>query len=260
LKHAELAQLLLGDDPSAIIAALKTAISGGAAFADLGRSLCYAAALRIARFGTANEHGDWETAHHVFTYCNAVHQGLKRIGSDPDLAADSVESVRAVLHGAIAIYLTRYLNVPPARLPGEGDDRLKDMPSTVEEIRAALLDAFDRQHRVDEAAHLVARHLTLGHPPELIIATLAHALLREDAGFHAYQIFEAGVGQFREWADPEPRRHILIAMARYLAAHSPTERAWLQTADIAGRLSRGDQLHENAYRVEPLAPDDPATT
>ena len=246
LKHAELAQLLLGDDPSAIIVALKTAISDGADFADLGRSLCYAAALRIARFGTANEHGDWETAHHVFTYCNAVHQGLKRIRSDPDLAAESVESVRAVLHGAMAIYLIRYLNVPPARLPGEGDDRSKDLPSTVKEIHAALLDAFDRQHRVDEAARLVARHLTLGHPAESIIATLAHALLREDAGFHSYQIFEAGVRQFHEWADPEPRRHILIAVARYLAAHAPTERAWLQTADIARRLSRGDQLHENA--------------
>ena len=91
MKHAELSWLLLGDDPSAIILALETAISDGADFADLGRSLCYAAALRIAQFGTANEHGDWETAHHVFTYCNAVHQGLKRIGSDPDLAAESVE-------------------------------------------------------------------------------------------------------------------------------------------------------------------------
>ena len=205
----------------------------GPHFADLGRSLSYAAALRVARFGTANEHGDWETAHHVFTYCNAVHQGLKRIGSDPDLAAEFVEAVRAILHGAMAIYLIRYLNVPPARLPGEGDDRLNDLPSTVEEIRAALLDAFDRQHRVDDAARLVARHLTLGYPAELIIATLAHALLREDAGFHAYQIFEAGVRQFHEWADPEPKRHIMIAVARYLAAHSPTERAWLQTADIA---------------------------
>jgi nitrite reductase/ring-hydroxylating ferredoxin subunit len=246
LKHAELAHHLLGDDPSAIVIALKTAISDGADFADLGRSLFYAAALRIARFGTANEHGDWETAHHVFTYCNAVHQGLKRIGSAADLVAKSMESVRAVFHGAMAIYLIRYLNVPPARLPGEGDDRLKELPSTVEEIRAALLDAFDRQHRVDEAAQLVARHLALGHPPESIIATLAHALLREDAGFHAYQILEAGVRQFHEWADPEPKRHILIAVARYLAAHSPTERAWLQTADIARRLSRGDQLHENA--------------
>jgi hypothetical protein len=246
LKHSELAQLLLGDDPGAIIAALKTAISGGAAFADLGRSLSYAAALRIARFGLANEHADWETAHHVFTYCNAVHQGLKRIGSDPDLAADSVEATRAILHGACAIYLTRYLNVPPARLPGGGGEETKDAPSTVEEIRAALMDAFDRQHRVDEAGRLVARCVALGHPPDLTIGALAHALLREDAGFHAYQIFEAGVRQFHEWADPEPRRHILIAVARYLAAHSPTERALLQTADIAVRLSRGDQLHENA--------------
>ncbi len=90
--------------------------------------------MRIARFGLANEHGDWETAHHVFTYCNAVHQGLKRIGSDPALAADCVEAARAILHGAMAVYLTRYLNVPPARLPGDVDEPLKDGPSTVEDI------------------------------------------------------------------------------------------------------------------------------
>ena len=34
-----------------------------------------------ARFGNANEHADWETAHHVFTYANAVHQMLRRIGT-----------------------------------------------------------------------------------------------------------------------------------------------------------------------------------
>jgi hypothetical protein len=109
-----------------------------------------------------------------------------------------------------------------------------------------LLDAFDRQYQVEATARLVARHLTLGHPPELIISALARALLREDAGFHGYQILEAGVRQFSEWGNTEPGRHILIAVARYLAAHSPTERAWLQTADIAARLSRGDRLHENA--------------
>ena len=171
---------------------------------------------------------------------------LKRIGSDPDLGGHFVESVRANLHGATAIYVIRYLNVPPARLPGEGDERLEGLPSTVEEIRASLLDAFDRQHQVEATARLVARHLTLGHPPELIISALARALLREDAGFHAYQILEAGVRQFSEWCNTEPGRHILIAVARYLAAHSPTERASLQTADIAARLSRGDLLHENA--------------
>jgi hypothetical protein len=52
---------------------------------------------------------------------------------------------------------------------------------------------------VVSAARLVARHLILGRAPESLIATLAHALLREDAGFHAYQMLEAGVRQFREW-------------------------------------------------------------
>jgi hypothetical protein len=44
----------------------------------LGRALAYAAALRVARFGIANEHSDWGTAHHVVTYANAIHQSLKR--------------------------------------------------------------------------------------------------------------------------------------------------------------------------------------
>jgi nitrite reductase/ring-hydroxylating ferredoxin subunit len=244
--HAELASAVLGDNAGTILAAIAAAARAGASFDDLGRSISYAAALRVARFGTANEHGDWETAHHVFTYCNAVHQGLKRIGTDRELFTRCVEALRAVLHGAIAIYLVRYLNVPPARLPGEGEDALEDLPATAEGIRAALLDAFDRQHQVEAAARLVARHFALGHPPELIISALARVLLREDADFHACQMLEAGVRQFREWGDTPPGRHILIAVARYLAAHSPSERAWLQTADIAARLSRGDQLHENA--------------
>ena len=54
--------------------------------ADLGRSLAYGAALRVARFGNANEHADWETAHHVFTYANALCQMLERIGSLPRMA------------------------------------------------------------------------------------------------------------------------------------------------------------------------------
>jgi hypothetical protein len=33
-------------------------------------------------------------------------------------------------------------------------------------------------------------------------------------------------------------------VARYLAAHSPTERAVFQTADIAQRLLRGGELHQ----------------
>jgi hypothetical protein len=170
---------------------------------------------------------------------------LKRIGGEAMNSGDAVEATRGLLHGTMALHLARYLNVPPAALPGEDGDRLEDLPRAIEDIRVALLDAFDRQQQVDAAARLVARHLILGHPPEVLIATLAYALLREDAGFHAYQMLEAGVRQFREWGNVAGR-HILIAVARYLAAHSPTERAALQTADIARRLMRGGDLHQGA--------------
>jgi len=241
--HAMLSGSLLADDPAAIIDALTAAARAGASPPDLGRALAYAAALRVARFGTANEHADWETAHHVFTYANAVHQALKRIGSEPADSGDPVEAVRGLLHGAMALYLARYLNVPPASLPGERGDGLDDLPVAAEEILAALLDTFNRQQQIDAAVRLVARHLILGHSPEALIATLASALLREDAGFHAYQMLEAGVRQFSEWGNGDQGRHILIAATRYLAAHWPTERALLQTADIARRLMRGGELH-----------------
>jgi hypothetical protein len=242
--HAALARELLGDDPVRNVDALKAAIRAGAAPTDLSRSLAYAAALRVARFGNANEHGDWETAHHVFTYTNALDQMLRRVGT---ASSDShVSNVRGILHGAMALYLTRYLNVPPAHIPGEGGEQLDDLPADVQAIRAALFDTFDRQRQVDIAARLVARHLTLGYLPQTLIATLAHAMLREDAGFHAYQMVEAGVRQFTVWGDTDEGRHILTAVARYLAAHSPTERAALQTADIARRLMRGGELHQEA--------------
>ena len=96
-RHAELAHALLGEDASSVLAAVCAAAHDGASCEDLGRSLAYAAALRVARFGTANEHGDWETAHHVFTNANALHRMLERIGSS--IADGDVSAVRGVLHG-----------------------------------------------------------------------------------------------------------------------------------------------------------------
>jgi hypothetical protein len=242
--HALLAQTLLDSEPAVIVDALKAAIHAGATGSDLGRALAYAAALRIARFGISNEHGDWETAHHAFTYCNALHQAIKRIEAETDDPATPPEAVRGLFHGAMAVYLTRYLNVPPAALPGEDGDRLADLPAEPDTLLTQLLDSFDRQRQVDAAARLVARYLLLGHPPEPLIVTLTQALLREDAGFHAYQLLEAGVRQFQAWGDHDAGRHILVAVARYLAAHSPTERAAYQTAEIARRLLGGRVLHE----------------
>ena len=242
--HARLARQLLADDPAAIISALSDAIGAGATAIDLSRALAYAAALRVAWFGTANEHSDWETAHHAFTYCNGLHQLLKRIAAERVVEVESPDLLRGVIHGAMRLYLIRFLNVPPARLPGEAGDRLDDLPCDAEALREAFLQALDRQGSVRQAGRLIARYLMLGHPAELLMTTLARAVLREDADFHTYQMLEAGVRQYREWGDCDEGRHILIAVARYLAAHSPTERARLQTAMVARRLSLGQALHE----------------
>ena len=107
--HAALARDLLGDDPAGIVDAIKTAVSHGAR-QTLGRSLAYGAALRVARFGNANEHADCETAHHVFTYASALCQMLGRIVT---ATIDHLAAARGLLHGAMALYLARYLNVPP---------------------------------------------------------------------------------------------------------------------------------------------------
>jgi len=94
------------------------------------------------------------------SHTRTVHQALKRIGSG---ASEPVEAARGLLHGAMALYLARYLNVPPAALPGDDGEELDDLPHAAEEIHAALLDTFDRQQQIGAAARLVARHLTLGH-------------------------------------------------------------------------------------------------
>jgi len=154
------------------------------------------------------------------------------------------ELLRGVFHGAMQVYLIRFLSIPPARLPGEGDDQLDDLPRDGGELRDAFLNALDRQGAVKTAGRLVARYLILGHPVEPLVATLTRAVLREDAEFHTFQMLEAGVRQYRQWGESAAGRHILTAVARYIAAHSPTERAQLQTATVARRLSRGESVYE----------------
>ena len=239
-----LARHLLGDDPAAIVAALKTAIRDGATATDLSRATAYAAARRVALFGISNEHSDWDTALHCFTYSNAVHQLLTRITAEGPLEQERPELLRCVFHGAMQVYLIRFLNVPPARLPGEGDDKLDELPRDGAELGDAFLAALDRQGAVKTAARLITRYLMLGHPVEPLIATLARATLREDAEFHTYQMLEAGVQQYWQWRGSAAGRQILIAVARYIAAHSPTERAQMQTAVVARRLSRGEAIYE----------------
>src|SRR5262249_10611660 len=160
------------------------AVAEGAAPTDLSRALAYAAALRVAHFGTANEFSDWDTAHHVFTYCNALHQLLTRIANAQPGRPVGVELLRGVFHGAMRLYLIRFLNVPPARLPDDRDDALAALPHGAEDLLESFLAALDRQGEVTAAARLTARYLLLRHPADALLATLARSVLREDAGFH----------------------------------------------------------------------------
>ncbi|MEL6383091.1 MAG: Rieske (2Fe-2S) protein, partial [Cyanobacteria bacterium J06626_18] len=104
-----LVPILLSDDPQAIADALLESLRQGCTAEDLAGAVAYAAARRIAQFQTNNDFRDWDTAHHTFTFANAVHQGLKRVAS-PEL-------LRGVFDAAMGVYLDRFLNVPPARLP-----------------------------------------------------------------------------------------------------------------------------------------------
>lgn len=78
----------------------------------LADAVVEAAVRRVLRFGKANEISDWDTVHHTLTYANATAEAMRRVPS-PEL-------FRAVLDGAAAVYLDRFLNLPPARLPAQG--------------------------------------------------------------------------------------------------------------------------------------------
>ena len=224
-----LARAMLSESPSDIIEAINGAISSGASPEQLGSAVAYAAFLRMAHFHVSNEFGDWDTVHNTLTAANALHCALRR--------APSVELLRGVFDVAMSIYLDRFLNMPAQRIPETGHD-----PADGAALLAELGDLMNVRQQVEEVSHLVSRHLTGGADPDALMAALGHAMLAEDAGFHSFQIVDAGLGQYRERRGTESGRHMLIGMARYLAAHAPTSRAVGQTYQIALRLQRGEEI------------------
>ena len=79
-----------------------------------------------------------------------------------------------------------------------------------------------------------------------MLAALGHVLLREDRDFHTIQAIETAFRQYSLLADRQRGIHVLIAGARYLAAHAPTVRSQEQTFQIARRLSRSERLYEES--------------
>ena len=227
-----LTETLLGDNPLGTIDALKSAFQEGATLTELTQTLASAAALRIARFHTKNEFGDWIAVLHTYTYANALHQCAKR--------APSVEIARGIFHGAMAIYFDRWFNMPAARLP-QNRRETETLPTDADELLDGFVELLDTQAQADRGGMYIYRYLSLGHPREALLERLGHILLREDAEFHSFQMLEAAFQQADE-LDEARARIALVAAARYLAAHAPTARARRQTANLALRLHRGDDL------------------
>ncbi|MPZ97802.1 MAG: Rieske 2Fe-2S domain-containing protein [Dehalococcoidia bacterium] len=232
--HRELAETILDAEPDVSLRAMLDAARAGVPLVELAATVAYAAARRPVHFHVSNEFGDWDTIHHTFTYTNAVDQAMRR--------APSSELSRAIFDGAMSVYLERFLNVPKQPIP---------RPAAPPPERAQVLDAFDRQQQVDETAQLVADQLAGGRHSE-VLATLGHALLREDAGFHQFQIYEAAVCQYGNFAGRPEGDHVLIGAARFLTAHAPTVRSVEQTYDIAARLHRGEALYGEEEAAEPV--------
>ncbi|MEH1816737.1 MAG: Rieske (2Fe-2S) protein [Nostoc sp.] len=233
LQADELIPILLGEDPQAIADSLLNALKAGCTEEQLAGVVTYTAALRVARFHTNNDFGDWNSAHHPFTFANAVHQALRRV--------PTVELLRGVFDAAMSVYLNRFLNVPPARLPEP-----KDIGENPEQLLQQLPDLLNRQQQVNQTGQLVANYLYSGGSAERLMAKLGKLMLRENRDFHVIQEMEAAFRQYSFLGQTSAGIHILVAASRYLAAHSPTMRSQGQTYQIAERLHQGARLFEES--------------
>ncbi len=226
-----LADDILKDSPDEVTESLKQAILEGATPQQLGAAVAHAAFLRMARFHTSNEFRDWDTVHNTLTAANALHQALKR--------TPTPELLRGVFDVAISIYLDRFLNMPAQRLPEPSPS-----PLPRKDQLGRLLDLVNSRQQVEECAHAVSGYLAGAGSADSLMATMGNMMLREDSDFHSFQIVDAAFRQFQERQGTESGRHVMIGLARFLAAHSPTPRAEGQTYQIALRLHRGEDMHE----------------
>ncbi len=233
----ELVPTILTAEPEPMLEYLLAALRQGLPPAELAVHVCFAAVMRIAQFHTSNEIADWDTALHTFTFSNAVLQAYKR--------APTTNILRGVFDAAMSVYLDRFLNIPAARIP-LGQNGQMGAKANLQELGSVL----DHQYQVNQAADLVAQYAHQNGDVGPLRSRLGHYLLREDRDFHTIQCVEAAFAlhdelrngyQAQDWLKPDV---ILVAAARYLAAHAPTMRSQGQTYSIALRLHRGEHIFE----------------
>ena len=110
-------------------------------------------------------------------------------------AAPTPELARGVYHGALKVFLDRFLNVP-------------GRPSTRPPPRAAgartsgtWTACWDQQGMIDEAGAIVYGWLAPAGRGQAVLAALGSALLHEDAEFHWFQMYEAAARQSPAWPE-----------------------------------------------------------
>ena len=231
---AELRETILGDDPISLINQLLQALKDDVSPDLLAREVCYAAAMRLARFATSNEVTDWFNPQHTFIFCHGASKAIQR--------SPTPEVVRAIFQGAISVYMDRFLNVPAARLPSERN--LDGLAETADALLEKLLEQLDQRSNIDDTAAITATYIARGFPLKELVNTLTLATVREDLDFHTLQVLDAAVQQCAQWDDPQIVENIMVGVTRNLAAHCPTRRAGQQTARIAAKLQRGEVIYE----------------
>jgi nitrite reductase/ring-hydroxylating ferredoxin subunit len=226
---------LLGTDPRSILQRIVSVLAEGVTPASIARELSMAAAARLAHFPESNDVDDWFGPVHTFSFCNALHQVLSRGEVNPEIE-------RGLLHGAVSIYVDRFLNIPSAKLPD--GPALESLPSAADTLLTAILETLDQKKGWSAVPGLVVRYLRLGHPESALIDTLTFATVREDLDFHKLQVLEGAVTQAELWPPGSPERELLyIGGARYLTAYCPTRRSSSQSVGVALRLHRGEDIH-----------------
>ena len=120
--------------------------------------------------------------------------------------------LRGVFHGAMRVYLDRFLNIPAAPLPG---GRSMGPRSTTSEFPRRFLELLDTQQQVDPAGAMVYHYLSAGVPLAPLYRTLITALVREDADFHSFQMLEAALQQHGALGNTVAGHLMLVAAAAF---------------------------------------------
>lgn len=224
-------ETILKGRPEEILERLTAHLRSGIDPVILAQSLAFCAGWRLSRFAPANDLGDWFSPAHAFTYSNALVAALER--------APTRRIFPGLLHGAMAIYQDRFLNVPEAYFPHKSSVDREEGESDSENSTHEILELLDRRPQLNKLVRSVTGYIRKGEDFYSLVNALAWATLREDLDFHHLQVLEAAFRFGQRDPDNERMAVVFAGVARYLGSHCPTARSRRQPTDSALRLHRG---------------------